>query len=136
MEILTETAETIIEKPNIMIDIFDKPQEHICSICIEPMVIEDVESSKFMKSLLNYKDKIFHKPIYQTQCNHAFHGDCLLEYKYQKRKSIPGGYDASMNPIQQSIYCPSIDCPYCRTNLDYVYTYTHYNIDNPCKYYL
>jgi hypothetical protein len=136
METQTEPAETVIDKPNIMIDIFNNPQEHVCSICIEPMVVEDEETTQYMKSWLKYKDKIFHKPIYQTQCNHAFHEDCFLKYKYQKRISKPGGYDASMNPIEPVVCCPKIDCPYCRTNVDYVYTYTHFNIDDPCKYYL
>jgi hypothetical protein len=136
METQTEPAETVIDKPNIMIDIFNNPQEHVCSICIEPMVVEDEETTRYMKSWLNYKDKTFHKPIYQTQCNHAFHEDCFLKYKYQKRISKPGGYDASMNPIEPVVCCPQIDCPYCRTNVDYVHTYTHFNIYDQCRYYL
>ena len=65
------------EPKNIFKEVIEKPQEHDCSICHEQLIIDDPESTKFMKSWLGYKTCKFHKPVYVTSCNHAFHGACL-----------------------------------------------------------
>ncbi len=115
------------EPKNIFKEVIEKPQEHDCSICHAQLIIDDTESTKFMKSWLKDKTSKFHQPVYVTSCNHAFHGDCLLEYHYHmlcehvnKANYVSQGYQ--------------IMCPCCREFVEYVTTYTHYNLNTGCKY--
>ena len=116
------------ESQNIFKKVIEKPQEHECSICHEQLIIDHPESSKFMKSWLKDKTCKFHQPVYVTSCNHAFHGDCLLEYHYHMLCEHVNQVNMGVSPSYQ------IMCPCCRDYVEYVTTYTHYNINNGCKY--
>jgi hypothetical protein len=116
------------EPKNIFKEVIENPQEHDCSICHEQLIIDDPESTKFMKSWLEDKTCKFHKPVYVTSCNHAFHGDCLLEYHYH---TLCEHVNQVHNYVSQGY---QIMCPCCRDFVEYVTTYTHYNLNNGCKY--
>lgn len=113
---------------NIFKEVIENPQEHDCSICHEQLIIDDPESTKFMKSWSRDKTFTFHKPVYVTSCNHAFHGDCLLEYHYHMLCEHVSQVNMSVSLGYQ------IMCPCCRDFVEYVTTYTHYNLNNGCKY--
>jgi hypothetical protein len=70
-------------------------------------------------------NKKFHKPIYTTHCNHAFHGECLLHYNVKCKN------ENSINTLgTNDMY--GIPCPNCRELIYSIKSYSHYNIDNPC----
>ena len=116
------------EPKNIFKEVIENPKEHGCSICHEQLIIDDPKSTKFMKCWLEDKTCKLHKPVYVTNCNHAFHGDCLLEYYYHMLCEHVNQVHNYVSPNYQ------IMCPCCRDFVEYVTTYTHYNLNNGCKY--
>jgi len=116
------------ELKNIFKEVIENPQKHDCSICHKQLIVDEPEATKFMKCRLEDKTCKFHKPVYVTSCNHAFHGDCLLEYHYH---ALCEHVSQVHNYVSQGY---QIMCPCCRDFVEYVTTYTHYNLNNGCKY--
>jgi hypothetical protein len=116
------------ETKNIFKEIIENTHEHNCSICNKHMIIDDPDATKIMKCGLEEKISKFHKPVYVTSCNHAFHGDCLLDYHYHMLCEHVNQVNSSISQRYE------IMCPCCRDYVEYVTTYTHYNLNSGCKY--
>jgi hypothetical protein len=116
------------ETKNIFKEILENPQEHHCSICHKHLIIDDPDAREIIKHRLEDNKSKFHKPVYVTSCNHAFHGDCLLEYHY----NMLCEHVNQVNRYASQRY--EIMCPCCRDFVEYVTTYTRYNLNNRCKY--
>lgn len=123
-EYMDKKMSTNYKQKEIFETILEGKEHQICSICLDKMMIEDESTTKFMQIFFD-KTKKFHKPIYTTHCNHAFHGECLLHYNVKCKN------ENSINTLgTNDMY--GIPCPNCRELIYSIKSYSHYNIDNPC----